>query len=87
MQGAVRVSAQVAGSGHPATPIFGSMTYRISGLDPSPFAHLIGLSDEELAAHGAIRMIADKRPGFPCRVTLDDGEIGEALLLVKSLFA
>ena len=32
---------------------------------------------------GAIRMIADKKPGFPCRVTLDDAEPGEALLLVN----
>ena len=59
------------------------MTYKITGLEPSQFAHLIGLSDEELAAHGAVRMIADSRPGFPCRVTLDDAEPGEALLLVN----
>ena len=59
------------------------MTYRISGLDPSPFAHLVGLGDDALAAHGAIRMTADKKPSFPCRVTLDDAEIGETLLLVN----
>ena len=59
------------------------MTYKISGLDPSVFAHLIGLSDEELAAHGAVRKIADTKPGFPCRITLDDAEIDEALLLVN----
>jgi hypothetical protein len=28
-------------------------------------------------------MTADKRPSFPCRVTLDDAEIGETLLLVN----
>lgn len=59
------------------------MTYQINGLDPSPFAHLVGLSDEELVAHSAIRMTADKKPSFPCRVTLDDAEIGETLLLVN----
>ena len=59
------------------------MTYQISGLDPSPFRHLIGLTDEELDRRGAIRMIADKKPGFPCRVTLDDADIGTALLLVN----
>ena len=59
------------------------MTYSISGLDPTPFAHLSGLSDRELAAHGAVRMIADAYPGFPCRVTLDDAAPGEALLLVN----
>jgi hypothetical protein len=59
------------------------MTYQISGLDPSPFKHLIGLTDEALSAHGAIRMTADKKPSFPCRVTLDDAEIGETLLLMN----
>ena len=28
-------------------------------------------------------MTANKRPSFPCRVTLDDAEIGETLLLVN----
>lgn len=59
------------------------MTYKISGLDPAQFAHLIGLDDEELAALGAVRMVADAKPGFPCRITLDDAEIGEPLLLVN----
>ena len=59
------------------------MTYKISGLEPSQFAHLIGLGDEELAAHGAVRMTADTKPNFPCRVTLDDAEVGEALLLIN----
>lgn len=59
------------------------MTYRISGLEPSQFAHLIGLSDEELARHGAVRMIADGAPSFPCRIQLDDAKSGEPLLLVN----
>lgn len=59
------------------------MTYKISGLEPSQFRHLFGLGNEELAAHGAVRMIADSSPGFPCRITLDDAEAGEALLLVN----
>jgi len=59
------------------------MTYQITGLEPSQFAHLIGLSDAELEAQGAVRMTADKRPSFPCRVTLDDAEIGETLLLIN----
>ena len=59
------------------------MTYRISGLDPAHFAHLVGLGDDELALHGAARMTADARPNFPCRITLDDAEVGETLLLVN----
>ena len=59
------------------------MTYRITGLEPSQFAHLVGLSDDRLAAYGAARMTADAKPNFPCRVTLDDAEVGETLLLVN----
>ena len=59
------------------------MTYRITGLDPVRFAHLVGLTDAELAAHGAIRMAVDTSPGFPCRVTLDDARPGETVLLVN----
>lgn len=59
------------------------MTYKITGLDPSQFAHLVGLSGEALAAHGAARMIADGRPSFPCRIQLDDAKSGEPLLLVN----
>ena len=59
------------------------MTYRISGLEPSQFAHLVGLSDEELVIHGAVRITADGRPSFPCRITLDDAQAGETLLLVN----
>jgi len=59
------------------------MTYRIAGLEPSNFAHLIGLSDAKLAEHGAVRMTADAKPSFPCRITLDDADLGETLLLVN----
>jgi hypothetical protein len=59
------------------------MTYRIHGLDPARFAHLVGLSDETLAAHGAVRTTADGKPGYPCRVRLEDVEAGETLLLVN----
>ena len=59
------------------------MTYRISGLEPSQFAHLFGLGDDELALHGAVRMIANAPSAFPCRVQLDDAQAGEPLLLVN----
>jgi hypothetical protein len=58
------------------------MAFRISGLPVAPFAHLFGLDDKALAEFGAIRYIADVKPGFPCRVTLEDAEPGERVLLV-----
>src|ERR1051325_5220486 len=59
------------------------MTYRITGLDPAPYKSLFGLSDEELAERGVVRMTADEKPSYPCRVSLTDRDIGESLLLVK----
>lgn len=59
------------------------MSFRITGLDPAPFAHLYGLSDQALAAHGARRCVADKTPGFPDRVEVRDLEPGETCLLIN----
>ena len=58
------------------------MTYRISGLDPADFEALRGADEATLAAHSAVRVVATKKPGFPCRVTLEDAEPGENLILV-----
>lgn len=59
------------------------MHFRISGLPLAPFAPLFGLPDGELAARGVARRIADCRPGFPCRVSLRDAEVGEPVLLLN----
>ena len=59
------------------------MTYRITGLDPTPFKRLFGLSDADLAEAGAIRMQVFGKPGFPCRITLEDKSPGETVLLVN----
>lgn len=59
------------------------MAFIIRGMSPEPFRRLFGLSDAELAAVGAVRMVADEKPGFPCRVTLEDAEPGTRLLLVN----
>ena len=58
------------------------MSFRITGLPAEPFQHLFGLSDAELAAHGAKRYIADAKPGFPDRIEVRDAEPGESVLLV-----
>jgi hypothetical protein len=59
------------------------MTYRITGLDPAPYKPLFGLSDDELAERGIVRMTVTEKPSFPCRVSLTDREIGERVLLVN----
>lgn len=59
------------------------MHFEIRGLNPAHFLPLYGLSDEALAAKGARRVIADRSPGYPCRITLDDAAAGEPLLLIN----
>ncbi|TGX55159.1 DUF1203 domain-containing protein [Sphingomonas gei] len=59
------------------------MSYRIQGLDAQLFRHLFGQSDAALAAQGVVRVRADAKPGFPCRITLEDAEPGETLLLLN----
>jgi hypothetical protein len=59
-----------------------AMTYKISGLEPSQFRHLVGLGDDELAAHKAVRVTSSADRGFPCRVSLDDARAGETLILL-----
>ena len=60
------------------------MSFRITGLPAEQFAPLFALSDEELAARGAVRRIADERvPGYPCRISLTDSKAGDELLLVN----
>lgn len=55
----------------------------IRGLDPAQFEPLFGLSDDALVERGARRMTATAKPGFPCRVTLEDAEPGETMILVN----
>lgn len=59
------------------------MNFRISGLPLDAFASLFKLTDEELAERGVVRRIADRRPGFPCRVSLQDAGPGERVLLLN----
>lgn len=59
------------------------MSYVIQGIDPAPFRHLYGLSDEALAAEQVVRMTVERKPDAPCRVELVDVDPGETVLLVN----
>lgn len=59
------------------------MAFQICGLDPAPFQRLFGLPDDELRAHGATRYVVDANPGYPDRIELRDGEVGETVLLLN----
>ncbi|WP_323766089.1 DUF1203 domain-containing protein [Marinovum sp.] len=59
------------------------MTFRIHAMDYAWFAPLFELSDAALLAQRALRRVADAKPGYPCRVSLQDAEVGERLLLLN----
>jgi hypothetical protein len=59
------------------------MTFTVSGLSPTPFQPLFGLSDAALAERGALRVIADAGGGYPDRIALRDAREGEAVILVN----
>jgi len=59
------------------------MHFRITGLPAAPFSALFDLSDDELAARSAVRRIATQSPGFPCRISLSDADVGAEVILVN----
>lgn len=59
------------------------MNFRIAGLDPAPFAHLHALSDDELGARGIVRVRIEAKNSAPCRISLDEADIGEHVLLIN----
>ena len=59
------------------------MNFQITPLPLKDFKALFTLSDEDLANRGARRLTADTNPGFPCRVSLEDAEMGESVILLN----
>jgi hypothetical protein len=59
------------------------MTYRIEGLAPAAFESLFSMTDGELAERNAMRVTADSASGYPCRVSLENAEPGDELVLLN----
>ncbi len=59
------------------------MDFQISPLSIDQFSHLFGRDPEALARQGIQRIIVDSNLGYPCRVSLQDAEIGEKVLLLN----
>lgn len=57
--------------------------FQVSALPRTAFAGLFALSDGDLAARNVRRMVVTEKPGFPCRVSLADAEVGESVLLLS----
>jgi len=59
-----------------------SRSFQLNALPENEFVSLFSRTDAELQAIGARRMIVDQKPGYPCRVSLVDAEIGETVILL-----
>ncbi len=57
--------------------------FQVSNLSRDRFEELLDLDDEGLKQHGVQRHVADRKPGFPCRVSLKDAEPGEPVILLS----
>jgi hypothetical protein len=58
-------------------------SFRVSGISPEVLNEFRQLSVDELQQRNVFRYLADRKPGYPCRVSLVDAEIGESLLLLN----
>lgn len=59
------------------------MTFQIHALPAEDYAPLFDLNDDELSARNAIRTTVKSTPGYPCRVSMRDADIGEAIILTN----
>ena len=59
-----------------------TINFQIKALQESEFAPLFELDDVKLSERGAIRTTVDKKLAFPCRVSLEDSEPGEEVILL-----
>ncbi|MFN8012819.1 MAG: DUF1203 domain-containing protein [Holophagaceae bacterium] len=59
-----------------------ALSFRISALPREPFEALFALGELELARLGMRRRLAREKPGYPCRVSLEDASVGESVLLL-----
>lgn len=57
------------------------MSFQIHALRPQDFQHLFALTDDDLTRHNARRVRVSTNPGFPCRISLEDANIGEKVIL------
>jgi len=57
--------------------------FQIQALPTATFQELFDLSDEDLKAHDAVRQLVSTKPGVPCRISLEDAEVGEEVILAN----
>jgi len=55
--------------------------FKIKAIHQNKTLPLFELSDSELIKQNALKIFVDKKPGFPCRISLEDANIGEEVIL------
>ena len=63
-----------------------SVNFQFVALDKSEFVSFSDFTDEELSNFNARWVVADANPGYPCRVSLRNAEIGERVLAISYCF-
>jgi hypothetical protein len=56
--------------------------FQIFALERERVSHLLSANAGDLAASGGRWVVVDATPGYPCRVSLEDAEVGERALLI-----
>jgi hypothetical protein len=59
------------------------MHFIIKALDAGKFSAYFRMDEAALSKSAARKMIVDEKPGFPCRISLQDAEIGEEVILIN----
>lgn len=59
------------------------MSFQIHALPAEQFKGIFDLSDEELKTQNAWRETVETKPGTPCRISLEDAEVGEEVILLN----
>lgn len=57
--------------------------FKLISLTDNEFTAIFELDNVQLQQIGTIRMTVNQFPGFPCRVSLHDAEIGEEVILLS----
>lgn len=59
------------------------MNFRITGLAPAQFADVLRAGNQELRRRGVERVMVHEPHSAPCRISLQDAEVGEEVLLLN----
>ncbi|MEP1535974.1 MAG: DUF1203 domain-containing protein [Paracoccaceae bacterium] len=59
------------------------MTFQICALPEGMFDHLFDLTEDQRTAQNVVTVTATADDGYPCRISLEDADPGETLILVN----